>query len=120
MQRSRSEKVKRRHLRIRRKIKGTSERPRLCVHRSLKHLYAQLVDDNQGVTIAFATTNTKSNKAEQKSFSNKDAAKKLGAEIAEKAKEKGVETVVFDRGGNSYHGVLSEFAGAAREAGLKF
>lgn len=117
---SKSEALQRRHDRVRRKVSGTTERPRLCIHKSLRHLYAQIVDDTAGQTIAFATTNTKANKAEAKSFSSSNWAKKLAAELAEKAKAKGVEAVVFDRGGYRYHGVIKAFGDAAREAGLKF
>ena len=117
---TKSEALKRRHLRVRRKVAGTAERPRLCIHKSLRHLYAQLVDDAAGCTIAAATTNVKANKGETKSFSNMGWAKKLAAEMASKAKEKGVLVVVFDRGGYRYHGVIKAFGDAAREAGLKF
>lgn len=120
MGRSKAEALQRRHRRVRRKISGTSVRPRLCIHKSLKHLYAQVIDDEAGKTLCFATTNTKSNKAEGKSFSNVAWAKKLGAELATRAKESGVAEVVFDRGGYRYHGVIKAFGDAAREAGLKF
>ena len=120
MVRSKSEAQRRRHVRVRRKVSGTSERPRLCVHKSLRHLYAQVIDDTAGKTICFATTNTKGNKAEGKSFCNIAWAKKLGAELATKARTGGVEQVVFDRGGSRYHGVVKAFGDAAREAGLKF
>jgi large subunit ribosomal protein L18 len=117
---SRTESLERRHLRVRRKVSGTIERPRLCIHKSLKHIYAQVIDDAAGRTLCAATTNTKANKAEGKSFSNVAWAKKLGAEVAAKAKQAGIEAVVFDRGGNRYHGVVKAFGDAAREAGLKF
>lgn len=112
--------LKRRHLRLRRKINGTPERPRLCIHRSSKHLYAQLVDDRAGQTLASVTTNLKANRNEAKSFSNIAWAGKLGAQMADKAKDKGITTVVFDRGGFRYHGSIKAFADAAREGGLKF
>ena len=120
MARTRQEALKRRHMRVRRKVAGTAERPRLCIHRSLKHLYAQVIDDTVGHTLCAATTNIKANKAEGKSFSNRAWAEKLGRELAEKARAKGVDAVVFDRGGYRYHGVIKAFADAAREGGLKF
>src|SRR5690606_17425571 len=110
-----------RHLRIRKKIQGTAERPRLTVYKSLKHLYVQLLDDQAGRTIMSATTNTKANKAAgKKSFANVVSAQELGKQLAEKAKSSGVEQVVFDRSGYRYHGVVKAVADAAREAGLKF
>lgn len=118
---TRNESLKRRHLRVRTKVSGTSARPRLCVHRSLRHIYAQLIDDTQGVTLAAVTTNHKANKADGGGHhSNQTAARKVAAELVAKAKEKGIEAVVFDRGGYSYHGVIKAFGDAAREAGLKF
>ena len=106
-----------RHTRGRAKISGTTERPRLAVYRSNAHIYAQIIDDEKGVTLCAASSN-------EKGFegigSNKEAAKKVGAKIAERAKEKGIETVVFDRGGYIYHGRVSELASGAREGGLKF
>lgn len=116
----RKEMLKRRHVRVRTKVNGTPARPRLCIHKTLRHLYAQVIDDTSGKTLASVTTNTKTNKAEKKSFRNSDWAKRLGSEIARKASEKGVAQVVFDRGGYQYHGVVKAFADAAREAGLKF
>jgi large subunit ribosomal protein L18 len=110
----------RRRMRVRRKIVGAAERPRLCLRKSSRHLYAQVVDDRAGRTLAAATTNVKAVKSEAKSFCNMIWAKKLGAEIGRKAKERGVENVVFDRSGSRYHGVVRAFADAAREAGLKF
>jgi large subunit ribosomal protein L18 len=112
---------KRRRMRIRKKVSGTTDRPRLCVCKSLKHLYAQVVDDSIGKTLTTATTNTKSNKASGKhSFANIASAKALGRQIAEKAKASGVTQVVFDRSGYPYHGIIKAIAEAAREAGLKF
>ncbi len=106
-----------RHTRVRAKISGTTERPRLAVYRSNAHIYAQIIDDEKGVTLCAASSN-------EKGFegigSNKAAAKKVGEKIAERAKEKGIETVVFDRGGYIYHGRVSELASGAREGGLKF
>jgi len=112
--------LKRRHQRIRQKIKGTTARPRLAFHKSARHLYAQLVDDEAGRTLAYVTTSVKSNQATGKNFSNIGSAKKLGTDLGSKAKTQGVEVVVFDRGGFPYHGVVQAFADAAREAGLKF
>ena len=102
--------TRRRHIRVRRKISGTAERPRLC-------LFAQLIDDVTGTTIVSSSTLDKDIKTKA---SNKEAAKEVGAAIAKKAIEKGAETVVFDRSGYQYHGIIKEFAEAAREAGLKF
>ena len=107
----------RRHARVRGKISGTPERPRLAVYRSNKNISAQLIDDVNGVTLAAASS---AEKAFEGLGSNKEAAKKVGAMIAERAKAKGIETVVFDRGGYIYHGRVSELAAGAREAGLKF
>ena len=108
---------KRRHLRVRKKISGTAECPRLCVYRSNTNLYAQIIDDVAGVTIVSASTLDKSVKTKH---ANKEAAKEVGALIAKKAIEKNIKTVVFDRGGYIYHGVVKELAEAAREAGLEF
>ena len=107
----------RRHLRVRRKISGTAERPRLCVYRSNTNLYVQIIDDVAGNTLVSASTLDKDVKTK---YANKEAAKELGALIAKKAKAKKIETVVFDRGGYIYHGVVKELAEAAREGGLKF
>lgn len=110
-----------RHLRIRKKIQGTAERPRLSVYKSLKHLYVQLTDDLSGKCLLSVTTNTKANKASgKKSFANVESGKELGAQLAEKARGAGVESVVFDRSGYRYHGIVKSIADAAREAGLKF
>ncbi len=115
------EKRQRRRWHIRKKVVGSAERPRLCVFKSLKHMYVQVIDDSQGRTLAAATTNTKSNKAgDKKSFCNLANAQQIGREVAEKAKAAGVETVVFDRSGYPYHGIVKTLADAAREAGLKF
>lgn len=105
----------RRHIRVRRKVEGTAQRPRLAVFRSNKHIVAQIIDDITGVTIAAASTN-------EKDFSgvgsNVEAAKKVGATVAARAKEKGITKVVFDRGGYKYHGRVAAVADAAREAGI--
>ncbi|MBN2711440.1 MAG: 50S ribosomal protein L18 [Planctomycetes bacterium] len=108
----------RRHMRARRKITGTAERPRLAVFRSTRNIYAQLIDDLKGVTIASAST--KSSDFDGANGSNIEAAKKIGAVIAAKAKEAKVETVVFDCGGRKYHGRVKALAEGAREGGLKF
>ena len=109
--------VRRRHARVRRKVSGTAERPRLCIYRSNRNLFAQLIDDVAGVTLVSASTLDKDIKVKA---SNKEAAKEVGTSIAKKALAKGVESVVFDRSGYQYHGIIKEFAEAAREAGLKF
>ncbi|MFP5237840.1 MAG: 50S ribosomal protein L18 [Acidobacteriota bacterium] len=102
------------HARIRRKLAGTAERPRLNVYRSLNHIYAQVIDDQNGVTIASAST------IKLKTGGNIAAAKEIGKSIAELAVQKGVKKVVFDRGGYLYHGRIKALADAAREAGLEF
>ena len=107
----------RRHYRLRFKIKGTSARPRLCVFRSEKHIYCQIIDDVAGVTLAAAASNEKDFEG---AGSNKAAARKVGNMIAERALAKGIDTVVFDRGGYVYHGRVQELADGAREGGLKF
>ena len=107
----------RRHIRVRTKISGTAERPRLCVYRSNSNIYAQIIDDVKGVTLVQASTLDKEVKTK---YANKVAAKEVGALIAKKATAKKIETVVFDRGGYIYHGVVKELAEAAREGGLKF
>ncbi len=104
--------------RIRSKVSGTAERPRLAVKKSLKHIYVQLIDDAAGKTIAAASTRDKESGV--KGGSNQAAAKAVGALIAKKAKDKGVTRVVFDRGGYQYHGNIKALADAARENGLEF
>ncbi|ADL68017.1 50S ribosomal protein L18 [Thermoanaerobacterium thermosaccharolyticum] len=110
---------KRRHLRVRKKISGTSERPRLSVYKSLSHIYAQLIDDVRGVTLAHASTLDPELKNVAKG-ANKESARLVGKLIAKKALEKGIKDVVFDRGGYIYHGTIKELADAAREGGLNF
>ena len=106
-----------RHVRVRAKISGTPECPRLDVFRSAKHIYAQIIDDVNGVTLCAASSMDK----DFEGFGgNKEAAKKVGQKVAEKALAAGIETVVFDRGGYIYHGRVKELAEAAREGGLKF
>ena len=106
-----------RHRRVRAKISGTTECPRLAVYRSNKYIYAQIIDDVKGVTLVAASSN-------EAGFdgigSNKEAAKKVGKMVAERAIQKGIDAVVFDRGGYIYHGRVSELAEGAREGGLKF
>ncbi|PWV94348.1 large subunit ribosomal protein L18 [Paenibacillus cellulosilyticus] len=109
-----------RHLRVRKKINGTIARPRLSVFRSSKHVYAQLIDDVNGVTIAAASTMDKELAESIGNGGNVEAAKKVGELIAARAKAKGVDQVVFDRGGYLYHGRIQALAEAAREAGLEF
>jgi large subunit ribosomal protein L18 len=108
---------KKRHRRVRSKITGTHERPRLNVFRSEKHIYAQVIDDIKGITICSASS---VEKAFEGSGSNKEGARKVGKVVAERAKAKGIETIVFDRGGYIYHGRVKELADAAREGGLIF
>jgi large subunit ribosomal protein L18 len=111
---------KRIHTRIRRKVKGSTERPRLAVYRSLNHIYAQIIDDANGATLVAASTTEKSVVGDAKATGNIGAAKLIGKLIAERAKAKGIEAVVFDRGGYIYHGRVKALADAARESGLKF
>lgn len=108
------------HIRIRKKIRGTQERPRLCVYRSLNQIYAQIVNDDQGVTLVSASSLDKEVRAKTQSGGNVAGAKVVGQEIALRAKAKGIESVVYDRGGYRYHGRVKTLAEAAREAGLKF
>ena len=107
----------RRHIRVRRKISGTEERPRLCVYRSNSNIYVQVIDDVNGKTLAQASTLDKEVKTK---YSNKQAAKEVGTLIAKRTLDKKIDTVVFDRGGYIYHGIVKELAEAAREGGLKF
>ena len=108
------------HMKIRNRFSGTAERPRLAVFRSNNHMYAQIIDDTVGNTLVSASTLEKEIKAELEKTNNVDAAAYLGKVIAEKALEKGITEVVFDRGGFIYHGKIEALADAAREAGLKF
>jgi large subunit ribosomal protein L18 len=104
------------HFRIRQKMQGTAERPRLNVYRSLNHIYAQVIDDQAGTTLAAASTLS----LKLKTGGNVASAKEIGKTIAERAAEKGIKKVVFDRGGFLYHGRIKALADAAREAGLEF
>ena len=117
---SREDHRRRIHLRMRKRLVGTGERPRLCVHRSTKHIRAQVIDDASGRTIVSASSLDKEVRAKLKGGGNIAASKVVGKEIAERAKSKGIEQVVFDRGGYQYHGRVQALAEAAREAGLKF
>ena len=107
----------RRHIRVRRKVSGTAERPRLSVYRSNTNIYAQIIDDVAGNTLVSASTLDKEVKVKH---ANKEAAKEVGALIAKRAADKKIKSVVFDRGGYIYHGVIKELAEAAREGGLSF
>jgi large subunit ribosomal protein L18 len=109
-----------RKARIRRKMSGTAARPRLTVYKSLKHMYAQLVDDTAGKTLLSVGTTSKALKGELKEDDKTAAAKKVGSALAKAALAKGIEAVVFDRNGFDYHGRVAAVAAAAREAGLKF
>ncbi len=109
-----------RHSRARQKIQGTAERPRLNVFRSSNHIYAQVINDIDGITMVSASTLDKDLKGKLSSTQNKEAAKLVGELVGKRAIDKGIEEVVFDRGGYIYHGRIKELADGAREAGLKF
>jgi large subunit ribosomal protein L18 len=111
---------KRVHARVRTKLSGTPERPRLCVYRSLDHIYTQVIDDRSGKTLVSASSLDAETKKNLKGGGNVAAAKVIGKTIAERAKAAGVTKVVFDRGGYKYHGRVKALADAAREAGLQF
>jgi large subunit ribosomal protein L18 len=111
---------KRIHARIRKKIQGTTERPRLNIFRSLNHIYAQIIDDVKGTTLVSASSLDKEIRATSKAGGSVAGAKVVGAELARRARSKGIETVVYDRGGYRYHGRVKVLAEAAREAGLRF
>lgn len=113
---TRSELRQIRHARVRKKIEGSVERPRLAIYRSLKHISAQIIDDTTGTTLAAASSVEKS----LKSTGNAEGAKKVGTELAKRAAAKGVKAVVFDRGGFQYHGRVEALAAGAREGGLEF
>lgn len=117
---SREQARARRKKRIRRAISGTTERPRLAVFRSLNHIYVQAIDDQKGVTVLSASSLDAEIRGKASKTGNKDAAKLVGEVVARKCKEKGIETVVFDRSGYVYHGRVKALAEAARNAGLKF
>ena len=109
-----------RHIRVRRKVKGTSERPRLAVYRSLNHIYAQVIDDTKGITLAAASSLENELKSKSDGKRKMEIAYQVGELISERAKEKGVNIVVFDRGGYKFHGRLRSLADAARKGGLVF
>ena len=111
---------KARHARVRKKISGTPEMPRLCVYRSLNNIYAQIIDDSKGITLAACSTQEKAVMEMIKDTDKKGAAKIVGKLIAERASEAGIKKVVFDRGGYVYTGRVAELAAGAREAGLEF
>lgn len=110
----------RRHTRVRKKVSGTAEAPRLSVYRSLNHIYVQVIDDVKGVTLCSASTMEKEVKGAVKDLSKMEAAKVVGKKVAERAVAKGIKTVVFDRGGYLYTGRVQAVADGAREAGLNF
>lgn len=109
-----------RHRRIRNKISGTSQRPRLCVFKSARNIYAQIIDDSKRITLVSASSLDKDIKSEVNYTGNKDAAEKVGKLVAKRASEKGINEVVFDRGGYLYHGRVQKLAEGAREGGLTF
>ena len=117
---SRQEIRVKKHMKIRNRFSGTAERPRLAVFRSNNHVYAQVIDDVAGKTLVSASTLEKDIKAELKNTDDIDAATKVGSVVAQRAMEKGIKAVVFDRGGYIYHGKVKALADAAREAGLEF
>lgn len=115
-QRSRADLRVARHQRLRKRLDGTTARPRLAVFRSLKHISAQIIDDATGTTLVAASSHEK----ELKATGNAEGAKRIGEELAKRAKEKGITAVVFDRGGFQYHGRVASLAAGAREGGLEF
>jgi large subunit ribosomal protein L18 len=120
MKLTRKESVERRHRRVRKDVNGSTERPRLAVFRSHQHIYAQVIDDTEQHTLVAASSLEPELKSKLKTGGNIAAAVEVGKLVAERAKAKGIETVVFDRGGNLYHGRVQALADAAREAGLTF
>ncbi len=117
---NRKETRARRHVRLRKKLEGTAERPRLSVYRSLKHFHVQLVDDIKGVTLLGVSSQDKDIKGKAKNMSSQEGAKLIGALVAKRALEKNIAAIVFDRGGIQYHGAIKALADSARQAGLKF
>ncbi len=117
---NKKEQTQKRHQRVRVKIQGTSDCPRLAVYRSLKHIYAQIIDDTKGVTLAASSTKSKELAEKLAHGGNVEAAKIVGEDIAKKAIKAGIKDVVFDRGGFLFHGRVQALADAAREAGLNF
>lgn len=122
MARIRTNKARRvmRHIRVRRKVKGTTERPRLAIYRSLNHIYAQVIDDTSGVTVAAASSLESDMKGKSGGKGKSEIASQVGTLISERAKDKGINTVVFDRAGYRFHGRLKALAEAARKGGLVF
>lgn len=114
------EQRQKRHLRVRAKLSGTAERPRLAVYRSEKHIYAQLIDDTKGITLVSASTVDREMRDSTEKPWNVEAASQVGKLLAKKALEKGISSVVFDRGGFNFHGRVKSLADGAREGGLKF
>jgi large subunit ribosomal protein L18 len=112
--------IRLRHQRIRKRVLGTTERPRLCVHFSDQHIYAQVIDDTVGKTVAAASTVEKGLRGNQRNTANVTTAEKVGSLLAERTLQKNVRQVVFDRGGFTYHGRVKALADAARSAGLEF
>jgi len=110
----------RRHIRVRKRVSGTAERPRLCVYRSLDHIYAQVIDDEKGITLVSASTIDKAAKEFVTDKSKTEQAQVVGKLVAERALDSGIKQVVFDRGGFIYHGRVKALADASREAGLEF
>jgi large subunit ribosomal protein L18 len=119
-QKNKKDQTRTRHLRVRTKVSGTAEFPRMAVYRSTKHIYAQLIDDVAGVTLVSASSVDKDLKEQLAHGGNIDAAKLVGETIAKKALKAGIKSIVFDRGGFLYHGRIAALADAAREAGLEF
>ncbi len=117
---NKNEKRTKRHVRLRHDLAGTTQCPRLCVYRSLTHIYAQIVDDSKGVTLVSCNTTQKEIRDAVKDMTNKEQAKYVGEQIAKLAKKKKITTVVFDRGGYHYTGRVKELADGARAGGLKF
>ena len=122
MPRARNGKARRmaRHARVRRKVAGTAERPRLSVFRSLHHIYAQVIDDTRGVTLASASSLESELRSHRNGHGKAEVSRRVGALVAERARSNGIESVVFDRGGYKYHGRVKALADAAREGGLAF
>lgn len=118
--RTRLERHLKKHKRVRRTIQGTAQRPRLCVYRSLAQIYAQVIDDNAGQTLVSASSLDKEFRSGNGKGSNRDGARQVGLLLAKRAQEKGVQEVIFDRGGFLYHGRVKSLAEGAREGGLKF
>jgi len=116
----RAQNRKKKHLRLRNQIEGTAQRPRLNVFRSAKHIYAQIIDDEQGRTLVSASTIDPAFRAQSETGGTRDAARQVGRLVAERAKEQGITRVVFDRGGYIYHGRIQALADGAREGGLEF